>query len=622
MTSARSASTAPPAESAAADPAPAAAPAAGSAPRRRRWRWPARFDSLRIKLFVAIAGANAVLALAAFGVFSWSFDQGFVDYLNRADEARLQPLIARLAEAHRQSGGWDWLEPDPRRRWAELVRETLGLPRVGTRRADDAASGPVAELRDTRNSRDLRDGRDTPDARDLRDTPPGPPSPPPPPDPLLTIDPRLMLFDAAGRLRAGRPEMARNAVRRPILDDAGRVIGELGYVPRLQAVESLEKLFAQQQTWKFAAIAGGMLLAGLLIGAAVAQWLSGRIRRLSAGADALIDGRYETRIAGPGHDELDRLARDFDQLAATLQAAQAARRQWIADIAHELRTPLAVLRAEIEALQDGVRPLGPAGLGSLAQEVAQLTRLVEDLRLLSLSDLGALTYRKEPVDLGEAIDDALAARARELAARGFDTHVELPPDIRVLADPDRLGQVFGNLLENTLRYTTSEPGRPGRLEVRLDVRRGPRRPAGAGATPGAGASPGAGANAGANAGASAGAGAGAGGGGGGGGGASVVAGAGAATGASAHIVWEDSAPGVAADDLPRLTERLFRADTARMRLKDGTGGSGLGLAITRALVEGHGGTMAASAGALGGLRWDIELPLLRGGAAGGERTHG
>ena len=91
-----------------------------------------------------------------------------------------------------------------------------------------------------------------------------------------------------------------------------------------------------------------------------------------------------------GDDELARLAGDFNRLAAALEAAQSARRQWIADIAHELRTPLATLRAEIEALQDGVRPLSTESVGSLAQEVGQLTRLVEDLRMLSLSDLGAL----------------------------------------------------------------------------------------------------------------------------------------------------------------------------------------------------------------------------------------
>ena len=104
-----------------------------------RWRWFARFDTLRIKLFLAIAGANAVLALAAFLVFSWSFDQGFVEYLNRADETRLQPLIVRLADGHAREGDWRWVSED-RKRWFDLLREVLGTR--GTRRPDDA--GPPA----------------------------------------------------------------------------------------------------------------------------------------------------------------------------------------------------------------------------------------------------------------------------------------------------------------------------------------------------------------------------------------------------------------------------------------------------------------------------------------------
>src|SRR5690606_15748250 len=106
---------------------------------------------------------------------------------------------------------------------------------------------------------------------------------------------------------------------------------------------------------------------------------------------------------------------DFNHLAQALEAARRGRQQWIADIAHELRTPLTSLRAEIEAVQDGVRPLSRSSIDSIAQEVQQLTRLVEDLRMLSLSDLGALTYHKEPVRLAEVIEDALVAGRAAIA---------------------------------------------------------------------------------------------------------------------------------------------------------------------------------------------------------------
>jgi len=488
-----------------------------AAPRRR---WFARLDTLRIKLFLAIAGANAVLALAAFLVFSWSFDQGFVEYLNRADEARLQPLITRLAEGHAREGDWRWVSDD-RKRWFDLIREVLGSR--GTRRVDDLQPpAPVAPAASQ------------------------PPAyGPPPVDPLLTIDPRLMLFDAGGKLLIGREEMAGEAVQRRIARD-DTTVGYLGYVPRLKTVASLEKVFAAQQNRKFAAIAAGMLVAGLVVSAVIAWWLARRIRRLAMGANALIQGNYGVRIAAQGHDELAQLADDFNQLAATLEAAQRARQQWIADIAHELRTPLAVLRAEIEALQDGVRPLGPASLGSLAQEVGHLARLVDDLRMLSQSDIGALTYHKEPLQLAEVVDDVLQSHRAALDEKGFAVAFDPGRPAGVSGDAARLAQVFGNLLQNTLRYTDA----PARLDVRVE-----------------------------------------------------------ADGGGVVVVWQDSSPGVAASDLPRLTERLYRVEGSRSRAG---GGSGLGLAIAHAIVSAHGGEMAADASPLGGLRWRLRFPRLDG----------
>ena len=102
-------------------------------PRSRAWL--ARFDTLRIKLFLAIAGANVVLVMSAYLIYSWSFDKGLVEYLNKADEARLQPLIVRLADGHRLHGNWDWITND-RQRWQDLSREVLGSGRMARRAAE------------------------------------------------------------------------------------------------------------------------------------------------------------------------------------------------------------------------------------------------------------------------------------------------------------------------------------------------------------------------------------------------------------------------------------------------------------------------------------------------------
>lgn len=131
------------------------------------------------------------------------------------------------------------------------------------------------------------------------------------------------------------------------------------------------------------------------------------------------------------------------------------RRDFMADISHELRTPLAVLRGELEAIQDGVRKFTPETLASLQAEVGTLTKLVDDLHQLSMSDEGALAYQKAPVDLIPLLEVAGGAFRERFASRGLKLQFSLPDSITVFGDRDRLMQLFNNLLENSLRYTDS-----------------------------------------------------------------------------------------------------------------------------------------------------------------------
>lgn len=480
-------------------PAPRAALAAAAA----------RLDRLRLKLFLAIAGANALLALAAYFFFTWSFDRGMVESLQRRDAARLDSFIAALAEEHGRAGSWQFMTAE---RWTAASRSALGLPPVSRREA--AARGE--------------------------------PPPPAPREPPPTVDFRLLLLDADRRLLFGPADRAGAALLKPIVS-RDRTAGYLGYVPRTGLAESFERAVAARQHWLFGAVALGMLAAALLLGAGLAHWLTRRIRAVAAGTAQLIEGNYGARVADAGHDEIAQLARHFNELAQTLSATQRARQQWVADIAHELRTPLAVLRGEIEALQDGVRRFDSETLDSLAQEVSRLGRLVEDLHLLAQTDVGGLTYRKETLDLGELVEEAVNAQRRALDERGIRPDLDIAPGVHVTADATRLAQVLANLLQNTLRYTDS----PGRLRLRLRE-----------------------------------------------------------VGGRAILEWQDSSPGVSDDDLPRLTDRLYRVDASRQRM--GADGAGLGLAIARAIVEAHGGTITAGHSPLGGLDWTMTFPIAHG----------
>ena len=204
-------------------------------------------------------------------------------------------------------------------------------------------------------------------------------------------------------------------------------------------------------------------LLSALVAVLLARVFLAPLKRLADATHRLASGDFTARVAVASRDELGRLAEDFNRLAGTLEKTERMRRDYIADISHELRTPLAVLRGELEAVEDGVRPLTPATLHSLQAEVAALTKLVDDLYELALAGAGAPAYRKTAVDAAALLRRALDAFRERLAARGLSLETELPDDgtLPVLADPNRLTQVFHNLMENAARYAE----RGGHLRV-------------------------------------------------------------------------------------------------------------------------------------------------------------
>jgi two-component system sensor histidine kinase BaeS len=156
--------------------------------------------------------------------------------------------------------------------------------------------------------------------------------------------------------------------------------------------------------------------------------------------------------------------RTFNEMSGRLEAADSARRQWVADVTHELRTPLAVLQSGIEAQLDGIHPRDDAHLASLLDEIHVLTRVVEDLHTLALAGAGRLTLHREGIDAATAVADALAAHAATAGARGVTMSAEPGSLATVDADPVRLQQILGNLLSNAVRHTPAS----GRVTVAID----------------------------------------------------------------------------------------------------------------------------------------------------------
>lgn len=255
-----------------------------------------------------------------------------------------------------------------------------------------------------------------------------------------------------------------------------------------------------------AVVAGGVALFLALV---LGYQLVRPVNDLIQAAGNLARGDLSQRVMVRGNDEMATLGKTFNQMAAELEQSEASRRAMTADIAHELRNPLAVQRAHLEALQDGIYPATPENLAPILEQNLLLTRLVDDLRTLALADAGQLQLERRPVDLEELLKRVAAQFSPQAEAGGIlidlSSGGSCPP---ALVDPGRIEQVFGNLLSNALRYTP--PG--GTIAISLECKPG-----------------------------------------------------------AARISIHDSGPGIPEQALPHVFDRFYRADRSRSRAGGGSG---------------------------------------------------
>lgn len=177
------------------------------------------------------------------------------------------------------------------------------------------------------------------------------------------------------------------------------------------------------------------------------------LRTLTAAANRLGEGKLEVRVDVSDRSEIGQLAETFNSMAESLDRSEKARRQLIADIAHELGNPMVTIGGGLEAIQDGVYEPSPEVIASLTEEATHLQRLITDLRELALADTGSLPIGRTEVDLGEVVAATVAAHIPIGKAAGVELTVEGTATRPVLGDETRLRQVLANLLSNAIRHT-------------------------------------------------------------------------------------------------------------------------------------------------------------------------
>ena len=486
------------------------------------------------RLWVRLTLAFALVILVTAGAVALLADltaaRALRYYLSYSDMLPHEVLVDRLAVYYQIQGSWQGVDP--------LLEQASALPgpMTGSRRWPGGSPPPGGSLHFV----------------------------------LAGADGRVVYDGLEGRpgRRLSRDEQA--VAQEITVGD--EVVGQLVVtVPVSSTVLGpLEELFVERlRRWLLigAALAGGL---GLLLVLAVSRSMTAPLQRLAEAARAVAGRDFGHRVEVDGSAEMAEVARSFNDMAAALQKSEQQRQDMVADLAHELRTPLSVVQGNLRAILDDVYPLDKAEVARLYDETRLLSRLVDDLRELALADAGQLRLSLAPTDAARVMDVTVESLAPVAELQALDLQVQAPPDLPpVQADPDRLAQILRNLLINALRHTPS--------------------------------------------------------------GGKVTVSAAAADGQVEFAV-SDTGEGIAPEDLPHVFDRFWRADPARARRPEGggplpadgapaapkavqdrwSGGTGLGLSIAQSLVEAQGGQIWAESTPCVGSTFRFQLPAASG----------
>ncbi|AZG72930.1 ATP-binding protein [Shewanella livingstonensis] len=411
------------------------------------------------KLFLAFFGLTTIVLIATLSLARWSFDQGFLDYINGLEQERLQHLSDDLLTLYSAT---KMAQPDPT--ILTELQSTLVWQAIGQKVLAQAISHKAP-----RPKRNGPDGANRPPRPAGNHRPPmgaqshlGPPGQRPP-FASQHFGPPTGLYSAEQQFIAGVDigHMDDRISLALAMDD--RIVGYLYSSPIREVESSSATAFSQQQRWTSLGI--GLLC--LLLASTIAWWLSRflliPVKQVMLGVSYLSQGNYDERLAPKRADELGLLMANIDHLAMTLSKNRSAKNRWLADISHELRTPLSILCGEIDSIKAGIRAFDSTQLVSIEQEVLRMKHLVDDLYELSLSDVGGLRYHLTTVNISESLDSTLVSIASSMHEKGLTLSKQIAPMLFVSADVRRLEQLFINLLMNAMAYTDS----PGNIDVQL-----------------------------------------------------------------------------------------------------------------------------------------------------------
>lgn len=330
------------------------------------------------------------------------------------------------------------------------------------------------------------------------------------------FDSRVYLLDETGDLVAGVGDGQQSLLPGAAIEQgwpivvSGRRVGTLviaGPVMTMTGVGGESLASGVTRAVLIAGLVAGLV--ALLLGALLVRQITRPLAALNEASQRIASGERNVRVSALSNDEVGQLAHTFNRMAESLTAQERLRRDLMADVAHELRTPLSGIQGTVEAMQDGIFPLTAENLASIHEQIVLLNRLVEDLRILAHAEAGQLSLNIQSVDLTALAARQVTAHQIPVQQKGIELSLRAQDDLpSIRGDAERLNQVLGNLLTNALRHTP--PG--GCVEVSLSAQEG-----------------------------------------------------------AVQISVADSGEGIPSDDLPHVFERFYRGDHSRSRQTGGSG---------------------------------------------------
>ena len=447
------------------------------------------------KLILALLLTSFLILTIIFTVVQLSFDRGMLDYVNQKQLENLQLFSDNLSRYYQKKGNWESLlavnelkKERPRKKSFDQAEQPQKNPPRSGKHFKPKFSDRKNPLKNSPWVKILRlseQGESLPDNIDYylennetkySSGPPGPPrenrrdSRPPhlkeggrggPPPEFGRETPMPALLNADKVLIIGH--YGEEFSLKPIELD-NQIIGYLTLPPAIHLTDKFDLAFAKQMQKNMMYTFFGFFVLIILIALPLSRHFVLPIKRLERSMRLLNKGDFKVNLKVRGKDELASLSQNFNDLAQTLEHNEDSRNRWLANISHELRTPIAIIKSEIEAIEDGIRPFDLQSLQSLSEEVQHLQKLVADLTELTNAEIGALRYQKDRVNVSKLLEQNILRHQNKAKEIGLSISCNIESrNIFVWADETRINQLFDNLFNNSLKYTQA----PGEIFVKL-----------------------------------------------------------------------------------------------------------------------------------------------------------